>query len=84
MWFGESIESLMRDIRYEFRGMRRNGGSAAVAILIVGLDIGGASKVFIVLNASSRKAYTPTTSSCSMTALRSSGASPPWTERSGS
>jgi len=51
VWFGAWIESLMRDLSYGFRGMRRNAGSSVFAILIVGLGIGGASTVFSVVNA---------------------------------
>jgi len=40
-WSGAWIESFMRDLRYGFRGMRRNAGSSVFAILIVGLGIGG-------------------------------------------
>jgi hypothetical protein len=51
VWSGAWIESLMRDLRYGFRGMYRNAGSTVFAILIVGLGIGGASTVFSVVNA---------------------------------
>src|SRR6185312_7025604 len=51
VWFGAWIESLMRDLCYGFRGMRRNAGSSVFAILIVGLGVGGASTVFSVVNA---------------------------------
>ncbi|HEY3625458.1 MAG TPA: permease prefix domain 1-containing protein, partial [Terracidiphilus sp.] len=51
VWFGAWIESFMRDLRYGWRGMRRNPGSTIFAILIVGLGIGGASTVFSVVNA---------------------------------
>src|SRR5215470_7924265 len=51
VWSGAWIESIMRDLRYGFRGMRRNAGSTVFAILIVGLGIGGASTVFSVVNA---------------------------------
>jgi hypothetical protein len=47
VWF----ESLLRDLGYGIRGMRRNLGSTIFAILIVGLGIGGASTVFSVVNA---------------------------------
>src|SRR4051794_2443774 len=51
VWSGAWIESFMRDLRYGFRGMRRNAGSSVFAILIVGLGIGGASTVFSVVDA---------------------------------
>jgi hypothetical protein len=50
-WSWVWVESLIRDLRYGFRGMRRNAGSTVFAILIVGLGIGGASTVFSVVNA---------------------------------
>lgn len=50
-WSGAWIESLLRDLGYGFRGMRRNAGSTVFAILIVGLGIGGASTIFSVVNA---------------------------------
>jgi predicted permease len=50
-WSWGWTESLLRDLGYGFRGMRRNAGSTVFAILIVGLGIGGASTVFSVVNA---------------------------------
>ena len=50
-WSWAWIESFIQDLRYGFRGMRRNAGSTVFAILIVGLGIGGASTVFSVVNA---------------------------------
>jgi predicted permease len=50
-WSWAWIESLIQDLRYGFRGMRRNAGSTIFAILIVGLGIGGASTIFSVVNA---------------------------------
>ena len=50
-WSSAWIESLLSDLRYGLRGMRRNAGSSIFAILIVGLGIGGASTVFSVVNA---------------------------------
>ena len=50
-WSWSWLESLVRDLNYGFRGMRRNAGSTVFAILIVGLGIGGASTVFSVVNA---------------------------------
>ncbi len=50
-WSWSWLESLTSDLKYGFRGMRRNAGSTLFAILIVGLGIGGASTVFSVVNA---------------------------------
>ena len=50
-WSWSWLESLASDLKYGFRGMRRNVGSTVFAILIVGLGIGGASTVFSVVNA---------------------------------
>jgi predicted permease len=50
-WSWSWLESLAGDLKYGFRGMRRNVGSTLFAILIVGLGIGGASTVFSVVNA---------------------------------
>ena len=50
-WSWSWLESLANDLKYGFRGMRRNPGSTIFAILIVGLGIGGASTVFSVVNA---------------------------------
>ena len=44
------IETLMRDIRYAFRTLRRDAGFTTFAILIVGLGIGASATVFSVLN----------------------------------
>src|SRR3984885_973798 len=50
-WSWVWIDSFIHDLKYGFRGMRRNQGSTVFAILIVGLGIGGASTVFSVVNA---------------------------------
>jgi predicted permease len=50
-WSWSWLESLAGDLKYGFRGMRRNAGSTLFAILIAGLGIGGASTVFSVVNA---------------------------------
>ncbi len=50
-WSWSWLESLASDGKYGIRGMRRNAGSTVLAILIVGLGIGGASTVFSVVNA---------------------------------
>ncbi len=50
-----SIESfasdLAQDLRYTFRGMRREAGFTAFMILIAGLGIGASSTIFSVVNA---------------------------------
>jgi predicted permease len=45
------FETLMQDLRYAFRMLRRDAASAAFAMLITALGIGGASTVFSVVNA---------------------------------
>jgi predicted permease len=50
-WSWSWLESLAGDLKYAYRGMCRNAGSTVLAILIVGLGIGGASTVFSVVNA---------------------------------
>ena len=45
-----AIDSLVRDLRYTFRSLRRNAGFATFAILIAGLGIGASSTVFSVVN----------------------------------
>jgi putative ABC transport system permease protein len=45
------VETLVQDLRYSFRGMRRDAAFTAFAILITGLGIGASSTVFSVVNA---------------------------------
>lgn len=45
------VETLFLDLRYSFRALRRDGGFATFAILIVGLGIGASSTVFSLVNA---------------------------------
>jgi putative ABC transport system permease protein len=45
------IETFVQDLRYAFRGMRRDAAFTAFAILITGLGIGASSTVFSVVNA---------------------------------
>ncbi|HSM77029.1 MAG TPA: ABC transporter permease, partial [Bryobacteraceae bacterium] len=45
-----SMESVYRDIRYGVRGLLRNPGFAAVAVLTLGLAIGAKSTVFSLLS----------------------------------
>ena len=51
VWSWNWLESFVQDLHYGLRGMRRNASSTVLAILIVGLGIGGASTVFNVVNA---------------------------------
>jgi predicted permease len=50
-WTARWLGDLVQDLRYAFRGMRRNLGFAAFTILITGLGIGASSTVFSVVNA---------------------------------
>lgn len=45
------LETLMQDLRYAFRTLRRDVGSTVFAILIVGIGIGASSTIFSVVNA---------------------------------
>ena len=45
-----AMESLLQDLRYTFRTLRRDAGFTTFAILIIGLGIGASSTVFSVLN----------------------------------
>jgi putative ABC transport system permease protein len=47
---GVSIETFMQDIRYAFRGLRKNAGFAAVAILILAIGIGASSALFTTIH----------------------------------
>jgi predicted permease len=46
-----TLDQLGQDLRYGFRGMRRDVGTTVLAILIAGVGIGSASTVFSVVNA---------------------------------
>jgi predicted permease len=50
-WMWSTLDQLGQDLRYGFRGMRRDVGTTVFAILIAGFGIGGASTVFSVVNA---------------------------------
>lgn len=45
------LDSIVKDLRYSIRSLRRDAGFAAFAILIVGLGIGASSTLFSVVNA---------------------------------
>src|SRR5258707_4948547 len=46
-----TVDSILQDLRYAFRALRRDAGFATFAILIVGLGIGASSTLFSVVNA---------------------------------
>jgi len=46
-----ALDTILQDLRYTFRTMRRDAGFTTFAILIVGLGIGASSTVFSVVNA---------------------------------
>ena len=46
-----TVDSLMQDLRYAVRTLRRDAGFATLAIVIVGAGIAGTSTVFSLLNA---------------------------------
>jgi predicted permease len=45
-----AMESILQDLRYTFRTLRRDAGFTIFAVLIIGLGIGASSTVFSVLN----------------------------------
>ena len=45
-----ALDSLLQDLRYALRSLRRDAGFTTFAILIVGLGIGASSTVFSVVN----------------------------------
>jgi predicted permease len=51
VWLVRWWSDLAQDLRYSFRGMRRDIGFTAFTILIAGLGIGASSTVFSVVNA---------------------------------
>ncbi|WP_321475300.1 ABC transporter permease [uncultured Paludibaculum sp.] len=51
VWLVRWLSDLAQDLRYAFRGMRRDAGFTAFVILIAGLGIGASSTVFSVVNA---------------------------------
>ena len=46
-----ALDSILQDLRYTFRTLRRDAGFTTFAILIVGLGIGASATVFSVVNA---------------------------------
>jgi hypothetical protein len=46
-----TLDSILQDLRYAFRALRRDAGFAAFAILVVGLGVGASSTVFSIVNA---------------------------------
>ncbi len=45
-----SLDSVLQDLRYTFRTLRRDAGFTTFAVLIVGLGIGASSTIFSVVN----------------------------------
>ncbi len=50
LWIGRWLSDAVQDLKYSFRGMRRNAGFATVVILIAGIGIGASSTIFSVVN----------------------------------
>src|SRR5437879_3380759 len=45
------LDSILQDLRYAFRALKRDAGFATFAILVVGLGVGASSTVFSIVNA---------------------------------
>jgi hypothetical protein len=50
-WIAQWFTDLTQDLRYAFRGMRRDAGFATFVILIIGLGIGANTAIFSLINA---------------------------------
>jgi hypothetical protein len=50
-WTARWMSDLAQDLRYAFRGMRRDAGFTTFVVLIAGLGIGASSTIFSVVNA---------------------------------
>jgi predicted permease len=50
-WIARWVSDLMQDLHHSLRGMRRDAGFAAFAVLIAGLGIGASSIVYSVVDA---------------------------------
>src|SRR6202142_1263053 len=46
-----ALDSILQDLRYTFRTLRRDAGFTTFAVLIVGLGIGASATIFSVVNA---------------------------------
>jgi predicted permease len=50
-WIAQWMDDAAQDLKYAFRGMRRDAGFTTFVILIAGLGIGASSTIFSVVNA---------------------------------
>ena len=49
-WYGESLSTLLQDLRYGVRGLRNNIGITAVAVISLSLGMGVNTSMFGVAN----------------------------------